>query len=209
MRSASRSAFVLALVLVQPAAGGVGDLSPVYTPGTIVGVLQDSKVKKALNIVKYQEAGLKATLATWNMRQDDDAIFKMKGPDKEAKIRAFTERRANELFKSLSRVLSPQQLKRLKQILLQKWGILIFEFPEIREALKLSTQEAENLQKIFEDSRNDVVKKILDGKLSREEGSRQYLRLAQRVPDQIRSALSEEQRKILDDLLGAPYPFPE
>jgi hypothetical protein len=210
MRSAAIPALVLPLVLVRAvAAGGLADVMPVYKPADIMAILEDEKGKKALNIASYQEAGIKATLKDWSRKQnqDSDTIYKMTGPDKEARVRALTERRANELLQSLSRVLSPQQLKRLKQILLQAWGIVLFEFPEIRDALKLSAQEADRLTKIYEDMRNEIAKKVLDRKLTQEEGWKQYQGLSRGVPDRVRAALSDDQQRTLDDLLGSPYPW--
>jgi hypothetical protein len=210
MRSACIPALVLTLVLVRAvSADGLADIIPLYSPGGIISILEDEKGKKALNIASYQEAGIKASLKDWSRKQhqDADTIYKMTGPDKEARVRALTERRASELIQSLSRVLSPQQLKRLKQILLQAWGIVLFEFPEIRDALKLSAREADRLTKIYEDMRNEIAKKVLDRKLTQEEGWKQYQGLSRGVPDRVRAALSDDQQRILDDLLGSPYPW--
>jgi hypothetical protein len=210
MRSAFTAAFgfVLTLVLVRAvAAGGVSDSTPPYLPSNIVFLLQDAKVRKALNIVSYQEAGIKASLAKWSLARDVTTVTGMQGPDKDARARVYAAQRADELFRSLRRVLSPEQLKRLKQIMLQQWGILLFDFPEIREALRLSAQGAEKLHKIHEDEINALATRVRDGKLPQPEGANQYKALTRGVSAWVRSALTEEQRQILDDLLGAPYPF--
>jgi hypothetical protein len=201
---------VLTLVLARAVcAGGLADLMPPYKPVDIVTLLQDEKAKKALGIVRYQEPGIKSSLTSYtrSQAQDAGAIYQMKGADREARVRALTARRADELFQSLGRVLSPEQLKRLKQILLQQWGIVLFEFPEIRAALKLSAPEADKLRKIYDDMRNELALKTRDRILTKEEGSKQYQRLSHGIPGPVRAALSEEQRRTIDDLLGAPYPF--
>jgi hypothetical protein len=210
MRSAFTAAFgfVLTLVLVRAvAAGGISDSTPPYLPSNIVSLLQNEKVRKALNIVNYQEAGIKASLAKWSLARDVATVSSMQGPDKDARARAYTAQRADELFRSLRRVLSPEQLKRLKQIMLQQWGILLFDFREFREALRLSAQGAEKLHKIHEDEINALAMRVRDGKLPQPEGAKQYQALTRGISARVRSALTEEQRQILDDLLGAPYPF--
>jgi hypothetical protein len=210
MRSAFTAAFgvVLTLVLVRAvAAGSISDTTPPYLPSNIASLLQDAKVRKALNIASYQEAGIKASLAKWSLSRDVATITDMQGPDKDARARAYSARRADELFRSLGRVLSPGQLKRLKQIMLQQWGILVFDFAEIREALRLSAQGAETLHKIHEDEINELAMRVRDGKLSQLDGSKQYEALTRGVSARVRSALTEEQQQTLNDLLGAPHPF--
>src|SRR5262249_2486598 len=61
MKLSPTSAMLLMLVVVRAAAAdGLADLVPLYKPVDIVMLLQDDKAKKALNIVSYQEAGIKA-----------------------------------------------------------------------------------------------------------------------------------------------------
>jgi hypothetical protein len=210
MRPTFSAAFVFLFTLVlfrSVAAGGLADLGPPYLPSNIVSLLQNEKARKALNIVTYQEAGIKTSLAEWSLARDVQTITRMEGPDKEARARAYSAQRADELFRSLSRVLSPEQLKRLKQIMLQQWGILLFDFPEIREALKLSAQDAERLHKIHEDEMNALGTRVRDGKLPQAEGAKQYQVLTRGFSARVRAALTEGQQQILDGLLGAPYSF--
>jgi hypothetical protein len=210
MRPAFSAAFLFLLTLVlfrSVAAGGLADLGPPYLPSNIVSLLQNEKARKALNIVSYQETVIKTSLAKWSLARDVQTITRMEGPDQDARARAYNAQRADELFRSLSRVLSPEQLKRLKQIMLQQWGILLFAFPEIREALKLSAQDAERLHKIHEDEMNDLGARVRDGKLPQAEGAKQYQSLTRGVSARVRAALTEEQQRMLADLLGAPYPF--
>ncbi len=210
MRSASTAALVLSLMLVRTvSAAELAELVPPYKPVDIIMLLQDEKAKRALNIVSYQEPGIKAIVASWPLTQHKDtvAISSLKGPDRLIKARALTARRADELFQSLSRVLSPQQLKRLKQILLQQWGITVLEHPEIRQALKLSAEQAERLTTIHVEHRKEILKETMEGKIPRDAGYNEYNRMVRILSDRIRSALSAEQQQILDDLLGAPYAF--
>ena len=70
MRSASTAAPVLTLVLVRAvSAANLVEYVPPYKPVDIIFLLQDEKAKRALNIVRYQEAGIKAILASWPLAQ--------------------------------------------------------------------------------------------------------------------------------------------
>jgi hypothetical protein len=90
---------------------------------------------------------------------DNDTIFKMKGTQKErfAQTRALGTKRGEELLQALGKVLQPEQVTRLKQISLQKVAMHLFDYPEVREALKLSDKDAEGLHAIHKKLRDNIV----------------------------------------------------
>jgi hypothetical protein len=211
MRLGLSAAVVLMLVVPcrESYAGGFADTVPPYEPVDIVLFIQSEEGRKALNTVQYQEAGIRTTLESFQKahRQDADIVLAMKGPGSQAKIRALTARRSDELFRSLERVVSPEQLKRLKQILLQKWGMGLLEHPEIRESLKLSAEDAARLNRLYGGLRNDIVKQIHDRRITQQEAAELFRDLSNGVPVPVRAALTEKQQQVLDDLLGPPFQF--
>jgi hypothetical protein len=210
MKSTSTSVVVLTLVITRGAfASDLAALIPVYKPVDIVMLLNDQKVKTELKITRDQDRAVKACLAKCGEKQsrDPDTIYKMTGPNKEAKVRALTKQRAEEMFQSLGRVLSPGQVKRLKQIMVQQWGIVVFDHPGILEALKLNDGQAVRLKSIHEQMQREIIKNASDGRISRQDAQKQYNALSRGVPDRVRAALTEDQRTALNDLLGQPYSF--
>lgn len=145
-------AFALCLTLGSIGrASSLADLIALYNPYGIDGKLRDPKVKMELNITKEQEKGIAAAFV--NPKLDDrymEARNKITGPDQEAKRRRLATQYAEDRFRALSRVLRSSQIKRLKQIMLQEWGMTLFDHPEIRTALGISNKEVKKLQAAFE-----------------------------------------------------------
>jgi hypothetical protein len=209
-----RSAYIFTpalMVAFATSASGVdlAAMTPPYTAVNIWSLLNNPQAKNELKITKAQEKGIQAAIEKWKKAssRDDDTIYKWRGPDKEAKIRALRKQRADELFGWLGATLKPEQIKRLKQIMLQQQGMTVLDHPEIREALKLNGEQVKNLKTIFEKARNDLAAKAQAGRISRQEGAKQYMALGFGVPEQVREALTEQQRQTLKELLGEPYPF--
>ena len=184
----------------------VDESTPLYDPNTIVSLINDPRVKKELRIAPYQEAAIKAACDRWKSRSlsDGDAIGKMTEPDREAKIRALVMRRANEVFQSLG--LSASQLKRFKQILLQQWGILIFNFPEIRQAMAID----EDLADRIEEERDELYEEIFErvGETNRQaEATRLIIQISKSIHPRIRALFTDAQLRVLDELIGTRYHF--
>src|SRR5262249_36930349 len=153
---------------------------------------------------KDQEKGIQASLDKWKKASsgDADTIFKWSGPDKEVKVRALTKQRAEELFGWLNETLKPEQIKRLKQIMLQQQGMAVLDHPEILEVLKLNGEQVKNLKAIFEKARNDLAARAQAGRISRQDAAKQFKAMRFGVPDKVRQAPTEQQRKTLKELLG-------
>ena len=210
MRSAYTFTSTLMLVLATSAlAADLAASRPLYNPADIWSRLNDANAKNELKITKQQEKGVNACFDQHRKASERDAetIFKWTGPDKEAKVRALGTQRGEELLRSLGRVLNATQVQRLKQILLQEWGITLFHHPEIRQALKLSDQQVATLKAIYDKLCNDLALELKNKRLTPQEAQSQYLTLSKGAPDQVRAALTEQQRKTLNDLLGKPYRF--
>jgi hypothetical protein len=211
MKATCRFALLLTFVFAGAVRGDrdLESVMPLYTTANIAAFLIKSDVKKELKITKQQEKAITAILAKSAEKtgQDASTIYKMSGPDKDVKVRALGTSRADELFQALGRTLSPGQVKRLRQLLLQHWGIALFDFPEIRDTLNLTQGQAATLKSIYERLRNEIAKKAADRRISREEAQKQYNLLSFSVPELVRAALNEEQKKKLQELLGEPYQF--
>jgi len=207
-----KSLLALALLLGVAAGAWAGDLEniiPMYNPFQARSMLTDPKVKNELRMSKDQDKSVQATLKKWDQltSKDNDTKFKMKGSDKErfAQTRALDTRRSEQLFEMLGSVLRPEQTKRLKQIMSQSLGMRIFDHQELRDMLGLSAEKVAELHAIFKQLRDQPAKDFLDKKISREEGQKIYSALGNIVPEEVRAALGDQQRRTLEDILGAPY----
>jgi hypothetical protein len=173
----------------------------------------DAKVKKELKITKQQSAAIEKVFAKQREREsgDDDKILKMKGPDRDAKIRAIFKARGEEFLQALKQALSPGQIKRVKQIVCQQHGIVLFSYPEIQSAMNMSPAQATELRAAYDklklDMQKDLSGQMAANKITRAEANDRLNALVYGIPDAIRAELTAEQRAILADLLGPPYPF--
>lgn len=210
MRSAYAVAPALLLALAPAApAGGLADTLPLCPAiGIETLLLNDRQLKDELKITKAQEKSLMANQDTpERYRRYSDAANKMAGPDKDAKVRALWTKYSEQRFRVLGRVLTPAQVKRLKQITLQRHGMTLFDHPEIRQALKLGDAEVKTLRAAFEQLEKDVAAEIKAKRMSPNEAHEKFSPMAFGVPDKVRQSLTEEQRATLQELLGEPYKF--
>ena len=159
MRSAYLFAPALLVALAAAApADELADSTPLYWgPTSPWGYLQKPAVKAALRITKEQDKRIQAALnKSVKFREDLDATAKITGPGKEARTRAYLTRRTEEVFRSLRGVLTARQEKRLRQIMLQQWGMGLFDHPEIRKALRIGDKEVRELRSAWEKLEQEI-----------------------------------------------------
>jgi Mor family transcriptional regulator len=98
----------------------------------------------------------------------------MTGSDKVAKIRALFTAEADEMFQALGKTLKPEQLQRLKQIMVQQWGIIVFDHKEVRDALKLNDETIAQLKSVHEQMQRDLEQQIISGKIARQDAQKVF-----------------------------------
>jgi hypothetical protein len=207
-----RCAFLVApLLVVAMAVDLMGETKadPLFGSMAIWADLRDKKMMEHLKITKEQEKALKPLLDKGYkaMMTDIDSERKVTGPDKEARIRAQATKTSDAFFKSLSPTLTDGQISRLKQIMRQERGITLFDYPEIRDALKLGDKDVEALKDAHKKLRDDVSREIIAKKLTGK-AARVYFRPMEfSVPDKIIALLKDDQQKTLKAMLGELYPF--
>ena len=195
-----------------PAADEVSDPGPLFTSTGIWSRLRSEPVKKDLKLTNEQS---EAFSKIWKKQQqnesgDAEAFYNYKGADKQAWGRSVTKKRADELFTAIEPTLSSNQVKRLKQIMLQSKGITIFNYPEIRSELGLTEAEAAGLRATHEKIRKGVLQQYFDKKITQPEAAQIYeTTLKHGVHDGVRAELNAEQRTKLAELLGPPFAFPK
>ncbi len=201
-------ALLLALAPAAPADGPTGS-SPLYSPVLLYQFFLQPQYKEELKLTKDQEQAARAALDKPPSLSD---VFgeasKYTGPDKTAKERELLTKHVEENFKALEPVLTPGQIKRMKQVMLQWWGMNLFEHPEIRADLKLGDGDVRKLKAAWEKLKKDAERDAVAKRLSPRAAEEKYFRtLAYGVPDGVRQLLTEKQRQKLYELLGEDYRF--
>ena len=179
-----------------PGGGGVG------------GLLQNESVQKELKIDAAEAEKLKAAVQKVQDLHKDDL----------AKIRDITdqtERRqkgqevgrtiSNETLKEVSSILSPDQLKRLKQIQLQQAGIGAFTQPDVQTALKLTDEQKDAVKTISEDATKQR-RELTQGGGGRGQGNAEKLAAIRKDSlDRVQKLLTPDQKKTWKDLTGDAF----
>jgi hypothetical protein len=204
MNVRSASVLVLAVAFVSSAATADDSrlLRPLYPYGIFPGLLTNPKVKAELKVTKGQEPEIEKSLKKWRA-----GFVKHTEPGKALDFRALQAlEKANfdGMCELLARTLSPEQMRRMKQIILQESGMELFDHREIRDALNLKPDQVKRLKAIH----GQLLKEISGGgggKYSKEEVGRRFGALMKGVPDRVRAALSEGQRKRLQELIGDQF----
>src|SRR5262249_8246452 len=109
-----------------------------------------------------------------------------------------------EVLKALDAILKPEQTKRLKQIQFhdaaQRTGAGVFLYADVAKELQLTDKQKRRAQSIFNQSCHDVTALAFSG-APREE----VPKLNKKAIDDVRSSLSDDQKKKLADLMGRPF----
>lgn len=147
-------AFLFASVLTLSPAGTAAD-DPVPTDslyntvGLSLLLLENKNAKAELKLTKDQEKFLREDKG-FNAFDDSDELFKVQGPNKEAKVRAIYTKTSEKFFAWLGKTLKPDQIKRLKQIGVQQKGVWAFDHPEVRTAVGVDAAQAKKLRAAYD-----------------------------------------------------------
>jgi hypothetical protein len=205
-------------------------LLPVLTAAAFAGDADKRSLYPCVNILSFFTPEMRAELkitpdqqrslegadgrrqAIWRgYCEEDRKVIDAKLPEREkdAKRRALETQVVNDLCKLYGETLWPAQIKRMKQIALQIRGIEIFDYPEIRSALKIGDKEAKELHAAWDkwayEKRLQLQDDVAAKKITNQEAARLAGSAARSVPRKVRELLSQEQQKILEDFLGEKY----
>jgi hypothetical protein len=169
-----------------------------------------------LKITPEQQQALKATKDQRDKigRQfSDEAVkiqqAKLSAVERNTKLRALNERMSDEFFKVYADTLQPEQIKRMKQIILQSHGMTLFDLPEVRDALKIGDKEVKQLRdaydKLAKESLAQWQADIKAKKITQKDAAGNAFLMSHSVPDKVRTLLSTNQQKVLDDLIGEKF----
>jgi hypothetical protein len=207
-----RTAYLItaALMVVFSADARAGDFAkgvPLYHHASTSMLLNDPRVHTELKTTKEQQLGIKECMNKLgqSMASDIEEYKKPAGPDRDAKICALLTKRGEEYFQLLGKVLKPEQVKRLKQIQLQQHGMNVFEYPEFREALKLTSEQHAKVKSTYDKMIKDLIMDAKNGRISQKEVQRIYSSWGRGVPDGVRAVLTEKQQKKVQELIGEPF----
>ena len=203
------SALILMLRAGAPAVEGLEPLDPLYDVSSLdFNLYHDEKLRAELKLTKEQEKVYKAhnEIGKFGIPLEERQRFFKAG--KKAELYALHRKKAEEYFAWMGKTLRPEQVKRLKQVWLQRKGIRLFGYEEIRKDLKMDEAQAKKLKEAHDKLRQHYEAEFQAGRINQKQARDLFLgQLNYGVPDKVRELLTAEQRRKLNDLLGEPYDF--
>jgi len=212
MRRVCLSVLGLALVgiLAQPALGqgqgrGQGRGGRGAGMGGIAGLLNNESVQKELKLDSEQVDKIKAAIAKVRQQHEED-FTKLRDLDQEeqrTKRQELTKTVSEELLKSAGGILTPDQVKRLKQIDLQQAGTRAFTRADVEKGLNLTADQKEKIKAISEDAAKEMneLRQAGGGQGNREK----MTELRNQTNGKIQAVLTDDQKKTWKEMTGEPF----
>ena len=176
--------------------------TPIYG---LAGLVPQPGVMKELKLTDKQvDQSKKAAQAVTEKHKDELAQLEtLQGNEKAKKATELSKLIAEESNAALARVLSADQIKRLKEIRIQQKGIFAFGETEVTGALKLSTEQSKKLRAVNKEYQTAM---LAASKLSTAAEKAQAANAA--IKDAMAKAvelLDDTQKKAWKELTGEPY----
>lgn len=173
--------------------------------GGVAALLKSESVQKELKLDADQVDKVKAAVQKVEENHKGD-FAKLKDASQEerrSKGRELTQSVSTETLTAVGDILKPEQMKRLKQIELQRAGEEAFRRPEVQKALNLTAAQTESLKTITSDAAKET-RDLFSGGAG--QGAREKIAaLRKQTSEKIQGILNEDQKKTWKELTGEPF----
>jgi hypothetical protein len=127
---------------------------------------------------------------------------------REEREKQLAERRANEQ-KQLQAILNTDQLKRYRQLQLQRQGLLALRDTTVQDELKLTTDQRSKVDGVLTEQTEEMRKIRQSAAGDRAAARTQTEALRKKTEEKLEALLTDDQKKQWKEMLGAPFKFPE
>lgn len=181
----------------------------------LTGILRMEEVQKELGLEGENLEKVKAFVeeASTALREKFTAL-REEGLDREQMMAAMQKLQAEmaeKETKELGSLLTPEQLKRANQLLVQRLGAAAITRPDVVQAIGLSEDEVKSLKdKIaaLDKTRNDKIREAMENQ-DREAMQEINTEYRKNLETLVNDTLTAEQKKALEEFKGAAFKFPE
>ena len=222
MRSISKVVMVLgvAVVLAVPALaqqrqqgqqgrGGQG------FGGGPAGLIENVGVQQELKLDNEQVEKAKAAVAKVREKHSADRakLQDLSQEERREKSTAINQAVSEETMQALADVLKPEQIKRFKQIELQRRGAEAFTALEVQNALKLTGEQKEKIKTIAGDAAQQRRELFQGGanpgqgaaNRGGEEAQKKMATLNKATVEKVSAVLSGDQKQTWKEMVGQPF----
>src|SRR5437773_954973 len=223
MRSISKVVMVLgvAVVLAVPALaqqrqqGQQGRGGPGFGGGLIAGLIENVGVQQELKLDKDQVEKVKAAVNKVREQHSADRakLQDLSQEERHERSTAINQAVSAETMQALADVLKPEQIKRFKQIDLQRRGAEAFTEPAVQKALQLTGAQQEKITTIAADAAQQR-RELFQGAGNQgqgganrggEEAQQKLTALRKATVEKVAAVLTDEQKQTWKGMIGQPF----
>jgi Spy/CpxP family protein refolding chaperone len=171
--------------------------APIRGGGSQFMMLRHAEIQKELKLTDEQKEKLKEV-----MHGLRDKMIDLIENNERAKVFALVQ----EQNKNLDKLLTPEQLKRFKQVFLQVQGLWALTDPGVVKDLKITDEQKEKLFKLQEERTKDM-RKLFDGgqASSRKEAQAKLAEMHKAATAEGLRLLTAEQQAKWKEMAGPPF----
>ncbi|MBX7105085.1 MAG: Spy/CpxP family protein refolding chaperone [Gemmataceae bacterium] len=192
----------------RPGGGGRGGMQGgmMMRGGGGAMLLGNESVQTELKITDDQKAKIKDVTEKQRekMREFGQQMRDGGEVDRE-KMQAAMKEMTESGEKIIKEILNPDQQKRLKQILWQQAGVLVFADKDFASALKISDEQSEKFKTISEEFQEDMREIRQTARGNQQEAQQKMEALRKEVTERAMDVLTAEQKKQHKEMLGVPF----
>jgi Spy/CpxP family protein refolding chaperone len=175
-------------------------------------ILQNDGVKRELKLSDEQNQKVKEVIRDVRLRHREDweKLKDLSPEERREKLPELIKVDSDDAMTGLGKVLSPDQVKRLKQIKWQNDGLRAFSDEEIIKTLSLSADQRQKIKSISEDARHEFAAIFqpagdASGGSGIQEGVRKIAILRRDTLEKAVNVLNPSQKKQWKQLIGEPF----
>jgi hypothetical protein len=176
--------------------------------GSAEDLLQHPDVQKELKLSSQQVQNINQIRRAVHEKHREE-MDKLRDLDAEERLRKqalLAKTVSQETMSALSRVLRPEQSRRLEQIHVQHQGLRAFSDPKVDKALRLTDNQKQSIRKIGEEAAQEAR---LLFRVAAQSGFQETLKKIEKVRrkalEKCVALLSDEQRRAWQELIGDPF----
>jgi hypothetical protein len=194
----------------QQGRGGGG-----FGGGLIAGLIENVGVQQELKLDNEQVEKAKAAVDKVREKHSADRakLQDLSREERRDKSRAINQAVSEETMTALADVLKPEQIKRFKQIELQRRGGEAFTEPEVQKALKLTGEQKERIKTIAADAAQER-RELFQGAANQgqgganrggEEAQKKMATLRKATVEKVSAVLTVDQKQTWKGMIGQPF----
>ena len=186
------------------------------------GLLRSEEVQKEIELLDDQKAKLKAMgdELREEMQKQGEKLRDLSQEERGAKFAELRKEYAAKVTTKLNEVLLPHQMERVKELAVQRLGLMALGDPEVQEKLKITDEQKEKMKAVRESmmtsaremfgNRESLRDMDEDARRKRMEEMREkFGKLRSEVEGKALDILTSEQKGALEKMKGKKFEFPE